>query len=86
MDYRQEMWNFAIDSSRLMFGVKLMPGPAITGDGDCILGATNSQVFVWLFGLFGYLVCLVVWLFGLFDWFGCLVVMTVYKRITKQCK
>ena len=48
MDYCQKMWKFAIDSSRLMFGVNLVAGPAITGDGDCILGAAHSQVFVWL--------------------------------------
>ena len=49
MDYCQKMWKFAIDSSsRLMFGVNLVAGPAITGDGDCILGAANSQVLVWL--------------------------------------
>ena len=43
--YRDEMWKSAIDSARLIFGVKLLPGPPITGDGDCILAATNSQVF-----------------------------------------
>ena len=48
MDYRQKMWKFAIDSSRPMFGVNLVARPAITGDGDCILGAAHSQVFVWL--------------------------------------
>ena len=48
MDYRQKMWKFAIDSSRLMFGVNLVAGPAITGDDDCILGVAKSQVLVWL--------------------------------------
>ena len=49
MDYRQELWKFAVDASRLIFGANLVPGPPIIGDGDCILSATHSQVL--FFGL-----------------------------------
>ena len=42
--YRLKMWNMGIDGGKFGFGTRLLPGPEIDSDGDCIVTACLSQV------------------------------------------
>ena len=44
MYYRRKMWNTGIDCGKFGFGIRLLPGPEIDSDGDCIVTACLSQV------------------------------------------
>ena len=44
MYYRLKMWNMGIDCGKFGFGIRLLPGPEIDSDGDCIVTACLSQV------------------------------------------
>ena len=44
MYYRLKMWNMGIDCGKFGFGIRLLPGPEIDSDGDCIVTACLSRV------------------------------------------
>ena len=44
MSYRRKMWTTGIDCAKFAFGIRLLQGPEIERDGDCIVTACLSQV------------------------------------------
>ena len=44
MSYRRKMWTTGIDCTKFAFGIRLLQGPEIERDGDCIVTACLSQV------------------------------------------
>ena len=44
MSYRRKMWTTGIDCAKFAFGMRLLQGPEIERDGDCIVTACLSQV------------------------------------------
>ena len=44
MSYWQKMWTTGIDCAKFAFGIRLLQGPEIERDGDCIVTACLSQV------------------------------------------
>ena len=44
MSYRRKMWTTGIDCAKFAFGIRLLQGPEIERDGDCIVTVCLSQV------------------------------------------
>ena len=59
MYYRLKMWNMGIDCGKFGFGIRLLPGPEIDSDGDCIVTACLSQVLsdIWAISVIKWKMC-----------------------------
>ena len=59
MYYRLKMWNIGIDCGKFGFGIRLLPGPEIDSDGDCIVTACLSQVLsdIWAISVIKWKMC-----------------------------
>ena len=57
--YRLKMWNMGIDGGKFGFGTRLLPGPEIDSDGDCIVTACLSQVLsdIWVISVIKWKMC-----------------------------
>ena len=53
------MWNMGIDCGKFGFGIRLLPGPEIDSDGDCIVTACLSQVLsdIWAISVIKWKMC-----------------------------
>ena len=52
MSYRRKMWTTGIDCAKFAFGIRLLQGPEIERDGDCIVTACLSQVLSDIWSLY----------------------------------